>query len=323
MPVAEAEGLSQASNQKGRGQRIRQLRAQESSEQPEPRERVTSAGTLRVYSSTPIARPEKPLPPCTEVRLLNTSRLLPARYSESVLTRIADNDEDLQQIFALDNATNQRLLSEQNLRLGITVRELVFHVPHQRIINAAFTHPHPLGSRFSTPFRGAWYAGADLATAKAEVLFHRMVQFAEIAWNEREELEYDQYLADFSGSFHDLRPQAFRPQHEPGDCIQAAAVSAEPVTFETFRPCLDPGSYIHSQQLAMDLIGSGSIGLLYPSTRRSGGTCIVCFRPSVVANVRKRDLYRLTWNPDKAPTFMRAVRSPATQAPPAASEMSR
>jgi hypothetical protein len=308
-----------ASTEKGRGRRIRQLRAQES----EPRERVTAAGTLRVYSGKPAARAGKPLPPCSEIRLLNTSRLLPARYSESVLTRIADNDQDLQQIFALDNATNERLLAEQNLRLGITVRELVFHVPNQRIINAAFTHPHPLGSRFSTPFRGAWYAGVDLPTAKAEVLFHRMVQFAEIAWNEREELEYDQYVADFSGSFHDLRPQAFRPQHEPGDCIQASVDREEPVTFETFRACLDPASYIHSQQLAIELLEAGSVGLLYPSARRSGGTCVVCFRPSVVANVRKRDLYRLTWNPDKAPSFVRAERSPATQAAPAAAEMSR
>ena len=253
------------------------------------------------------------MPPCSEIRLTNTTRLLPARYSESVLTRIADTQPDLQQIFALDNATNERLLAEQNMRIGITVRELVFEVPHQRIINAAFTHPHPLGARFSTPFRGAWYAGAELATAKAEVLFHRMLQFAEISWNEREQLDYDQYLADFNGSFHDLRPGAFAPQHEPGECIveqeghEGAAEGA--VAFETFQPCLEPLSYVHSQQLAIDLLEAGSLGVVYPSARRPGGTCIVCFRPSVVANVRKRDLYRLTWHPDKAPSFVRADRT--------------
>ena len=31
-----------------------------------------------------------------------------------MLTRIADNDEDLQLIFELDNATNARLLAEEN-----------------------------------------------------------------------------------------------------------------------------------------------------------------------------------------------------------------
>ena len=249
--------------------------------------------------------PGRPVPPLTPVRMLNTTRLLPARYSDSVLTRIADTDDDLQQIYALDNATNERLLAEQNLRLGITIRELVFHVPNQRIINAAFTHPHPLGARFSTPFRGAWYAGADLASAKAEVLFHRLLQFAEIAWNEREALDYDQYLADFTGEFHDLRPQAFARMAHEGD--------AEPNTpgpsFDSFRACLDPASYMASQLLSIDLLAADSLGIVYPSTRRPSGTCIACFRPSLVGNVRKRDLFRLTWHPDRGPSFVRAERA--------------
>lgn len=284
------------------------------------------------------------LPPVTEVRLFNTTRLLPAKYSESVLTRIAENDDDLQSIFALDNATNDRLLAEGNLRLGISARELVFDVPYCRIINAAFTHPHPLGARFSMPYRGAWYAGLELATAKAEVLFHRSVQFAEINWHQPEQMEYDQYTADFSGSFHDLRPSAFtheqagplsqtEPQTRTQPLPNATHAGAEPCggrqkviplqiqasemepTAAEFAACLAPDSYIDSQQLAVHLLEAGSLGIVYPSVRRPGGNCIACFRPSVIANVRKRDLYCLRWYPDRAAAFVRQPRVPPAETP--------
>ena len=275
------------------------------------------------------------LPPVSEVRCVNTTRLLPSKYSESVLTRIAESDEDLQLIFALDSATNDRLLAEGNLRLGITARELVFDVPSCRIINAAYTHPHPQGARFSTPYRGAWYAGLELATAKAEVLFHRTVQFAEINWQQPEELEYDQYTADFNGCFHDLRPGAFSgeehacysqsPDFEPhpgvGPLLVAQHADAQtweraptiqaaeaPPSAAEFAECLALNSYIASQQLSIQLLEAGSLGILYPSARRPGGNCIACFRPSLVSNVRKRDLYRLRWFPDRPATFVRSPR---------------
>jgi hypothetical protein len=99
-------------------------------------------------------------------------------------------------IFELDNATKARLRAEQNLSLGISQRQLVFHLPNHRVINAAFTHLNPAGAR---------YAAFELATAKAEVIFHKSIEFAEIDWKEREEIGYDAYLADFPAAFHDLR----------------------------------------------------------------------------------------------------------------------
>jgi hypothetical protein len=214
--------------------------------------------------------------PLTALRRFDTNRLLPAKYypnNDTVLTRIAD-DEDLQSIFELDNATNARLLAEEDRTPGINSRELVFHVPNYRVINAAFTHANPLGARFSTPERGAWYAAFELATAKAEVLFHKSIEFAEISWSEREEIGYDDYLADFTNTFHDLRG------------IEDEALS--------------PTSYKRSQQLAVELMALGSLGIIYPSVRREGGTCLACFRPSVVANVRKSARYKLIWTPMRA-----------------------
>jgi RES domain-containing protein len=218
--------------------------------------------------------------PLTNLRRFDTHRFLPAKYSpnyDSVLTAIAD-DEDLAHVFELDNATNARLWAEQNLSPGITMRELVFHVPNYHVINAAFTHANPLGARFSSPQRGAWYAGFELATSKAEILFHKSVEFAEIDWKEREEIDYDDYLADFTAPFHDLR------EMEPAE----------------IQNVLSPTSYVHSQRLAAELLEQGSLGILYPSVRREGGTCLACFQPSVVANVRKDFRYKLIWTPLRA-----------------------
>jgi RES domain len=222
--------------------------------------------------------------PVSNIRCFDTHRLLPAKYSpnyDSVLTRIAD-DEDLQLIFELDNATNARLRAEESLSPDISARDLVYDVPYYRVINAAFTHANPLGARFSTPHRGAWYAAFELATAKAEVLFHKGVEFAEIDWKEREEIQYDDYLADFTAPFHDLRG------------LEDDALS--------------PTSYVRSQQLTVELMELGSLGIVYPSVRRESGTCIACFRPSIVANVRKSTPYRLIWTPLRA----RMVRQDST-----------
>jgi hypothetical protein len=222
------------------------------------------------------------------VRQFDTHRLVSSRHlprGESVLAAIADDDAHLQAIFELDAATNDRLLAEQRLLPGIGLEELVFGVPHAAVINAAFCHAHPLGARFSGPGRGAWYAGFELETAQAEAGFHRSVQLAEIGRFE-DEATFDDYLADFSASLHDLR--------------RAPA----------FRACLDPDSYVESQTLAERLLEDGSLGVVYPSVRRRGGTCVGCFRPALVGNVRRGKTYRFRWHGDAKPVISIAQASP-------------
>jgi hypothetical protein len=50
----------------------------------------------------------------------------------------------------------------------------------------------------------------------------------------------------------------------------------------------------------VELLELGSLGVISPSVRREGGTCIACFRPSVIANVRKSARYQLIWTPLRA-----------------------
>ncbi len=188
-----------------------------------------------------------------------------------MLARIADSDAHLQDIFDLDHATNDRLLAENDLLPGIDTHELVFGVPYYRIVNAAFCHAHPLGSRFNGPDRGAWYAAFDVETARAEVAFHKSVELAEVGWF-HEEATYDDYLADFSAEFHDLRDE------------------------EAFADCLAADSYVASQGLARRLLAAGSLGVVYPSVRKPRGTCLACFRPALVTNVRKDATHVFRWD---------------------------
>lgn len=222
-----------------------------------------------------------PLPPVTLLRRIDTHRLVPSRHlprAESVLVAIADDDAHLQAIFELDAATNDRLLAERQRLPGIGLEELVFAVPSAAVVNAAFCHPDPLGSRFGSPERGAWYAAFELATAQAEVGFHKSVQLAEIGRFE-DTVTYDDYLADFSAAFHDLRRA------------------------RGFRACLDPDSYLESQALAERLLDAGSSGIVYPSVRRKGGTCLACFRPALVTHLRKGKTYRFRWHGRPEPTI--------------------
>jgi RES domain-containing protein len=194
----------------------------------------------------------------------NTHRLIPSAYDdETVLNRLTTDSDDLSALFELAGATNERLQGEAGLLPGITVRELVFGVSYSHIVNAAFTHARPSGSRFNGPERGAWYAGFSLDTAGIEVAFHKSEELREIDWQEKETFLYVDFLADFRGEFHDIR----------GD--------------SRFAKCLDPSSYTASQKLAQELLENESAGVVYPSVRHRGGTCIACFRPALVNNVRK------------------------------------
>jgi len=213
------------------------------------------------------------LPPESLVRQYDTHRLIPSKYSttSSVLADLVDGeDQDLKTLFDLDGVTNDRLLSEHNRLPGINTRELVYGVPYYQVINATFTHAHPSGSRFNGPDRGAWYAGFELRTSLREVIYHRTLDYREINRFD-DSVTYDDYLADFSGEFHDLRNSS------------------------KYKDCLSPVSYERSQLLAEELLKRKSLGIVYPSVREKSGICLVCFRPALVGNVRNNATFRLTW----------------------------
>jgi len=95
------------------------------------------------------------------------------------------------------------------------------------------------------------------------VTYHKQQELKEVNWQEEETFTYVDFLADFRGEFHDIRSDA------------------------RFADCLNPASYKASQSLTAQLLEAASAGIVYPSVRDTGGTCLACFRPALVNNVRK------------------------------------
>jgi hypothetical protein len=184
------------------------------------------------------------------------------------------------QIFELESWTNDRISAELGILRRIPIDEWVTGKPMASVVMAAFCHPRPGGGRFNGPERGAWYAGTQLETAHAEVVYHRGRELAEVRLTEAR-LQMRLYLADFSAEFHDVRED--NPRN---------------------RPLHDPVSYSASQELGLRLLAEGSNGILYRSVRRVGGQCICCFRPRLVANVRADRHFEYHWTGGAPPAIV-------------------
>lgn len=225
------------------------------------------------------------LPPITElaqratVRMISSARLRPASVSQ-----LAQDDDDLLADLAeLESATSGRLLAEERGMAGLRPEELVFGVPRSMLINAAFTYTRPGGNRFNGDGRGAWYCAFDIDTSLAEVAFHLTRALDDVGRYDNM-TDYAQLLADFIGPFHDLRRVRPRP------------------------PCLDPDLFVGypaGQLLAWAVLDADGIGIVYPSARRPGGTCLAALRPHVVQNVREGDIWRLEWRGTREPIVRR------------------
>ena len=216
------------------------------------------------------------IPPVRRIDRDGMHRLIPSRYSDggTVLQDLADDDDMLEKLVRLDGATNDRIQGEQSGLVGISTYELVYGIPNAHIIRAAFLHPSPTGGRFNDSTRGVWYAGDKLETSLDEVGYHKARRLADMVVPdspsgvpEEESSTYDDWLADFHADFHSLQPAS-----DFADCL-----APDPV----------PECYAESQKLARQLLRQQSNGIYYPSVRRKGGTCIGCFRPTLVYNVRR------------------------------------
>jgi hypothetical protein len=217
-------------------------------------------------------------PPVINFDVEGFHRLIPSRYSEggTVLEDIADSEKMLNDLVLLDGATNDRIQGEQQGLMGISTYELVYGIPNAHIVNAAFTHTNEAGCRFNDETRGAWYAADEFKTSLAEITYHKARRLAEIIVpglpGERPDEEvstYDDWLADFRAPFHVLKPAK-----KFAECLKPAPV---------------PSCYAASQQMARELLAMKSNGLVYPSVRRTGFRCLVCFRPALVYHPRRAD----------------------------------
>lgn len=203
-----------------------------------------------------------------------------ARLREAVLTPLADDADELALLAEIEGATSSRLVAEERGLGALRSDELVHGVPHARFINASFAYAKPREPmRFNPADRGAWYAALAVETCIAEVGHHLTKALAD-AGDFNAVVEYGEMLASMSGMFVDLRAAAGHPALHPAPEVGYAAGNA----------------------LAARARAEGHNGIIYPSVRHAGGTCIAALWPNVVQSVAQGAMVRLTWSgtPDYA-----------------------
>lgn len=219
------------------------------------------------------------------VRHINQDRTIrlvaTARLRDPVLLKLVTADE-LDALSEIEGATSARLLTQQRGAERLDRRELVFGIPQATFINAAFSYWRPRSrNRFNGPGRGAWYAAIELETCLAEVSFHMERELANVGVF-RATVDYAELYASFVGDFVDVRGLESIPEY------------------------LDPDTekgYPSGNEFADSVRAAGHCGIVYPSARRSGGTCVVALVPYAVQSVAQGRVVRARWTGTPGPEW--------------------
>jgi RES domain-containing protein len=210
------------------------------------------------------------------VRLVATARLRDPVLLKLVGERFQD---DLAEI---EGATSGRLAAQQQGTDGLQARELVGGLPHAHFINAAFAYFRPRElNRFNGPGRGAWYAALHVETCQVEVAFHLTRELQRVN-DFNAVVDCAEMFASFAGEFVDLRSVNPRP-----DCLHPDSVIGYPA----------------GNALAELTRGNGHNGIVYPSVRHEGGTCVVALWPAAVQSVAQGRVLRATWTGSPTPEW--------------------
>jgi len=219
----------------------------------------------------------------------STTRLISTAYiDEPALAPLADDENELSFLEGLEGLSSSRRELPEFIPSGVDPGELVneHHGYGWTYVNAAFCYTRETGNRFNGPERGAWYA--TWTDDRVETAM------AEVAWHLTRELEatgifdnitaYRELNASFATAFHDLEDY-----------------TEEPI----FKPDPETG-YPAGQRLAAQLLIAGSNGVIYPSVRRAGGSCLAAFRPHVVQNIRQGDTWVFEWAGSPEPAISKS-----------------
>ncbi len=206
------------------------------------------------------------------VRLVTSARLRPP-----VLEALVAADE-VAALAEIEGATSRRLLAQERGVEGIGRDEFVYGVPYAAFINASFAYSKPSEPNRFNASRGAWYAALDVETCMREVSYH---------------------MADFLGKSGQYK-----------GVVEYAELFASIVDLRKMRShrCLHPDpaiGYPAGNAVADNAIARGLNGIVYPSVRHSGGTCIAALLPHAVQSVAPGGLYRFEWSGSPDPTIAR------------------
>ena len=145
-------------------------------------------------------------------------------------------------------------------------------VPYASFINAAFAYAKPREPNRFNASRGAWYAALAVETSMREVAWH---------------------MADFLGKSgqYEGRRRLRRTVRQHGRRVRRLEGAGA-------HPCLDPDpaiGYPPGNAIADAAFAEGLNGVIYPSVRHAGGTCLAALRPHAVQSVAPGAVYRFEW----------------------------
>jgi len=224
---------------------------------------------------------EKAVPrglPLAEVVEPATIRLISTAYiDDPAMTPLADTEDALAFLEEIERKTSMRQNEDMPLPSDVRQDELLTSAYGYgwTYVNAAFCYTRPQGSRFNDGDRGAWYAAfgdAPNETAVAEVGHHLTRELDNVGRYENV-TRYRELIAGFLGPFVDLR----------------AEVGAD------FLDPIEESGHAAGQKLARELREADLGGVVYPSPRRVGGSCLAAFRTTLVQNIRQGATWELTW----------------------------
>ena len=197
-------------------------------------------------------------------------RLIAARLPRLDIFEAVTAPADLTAILELEALTNPRLRSAVGLISNIPEADRVSG-PGATFVMAPFAYAG--NARFSDINAGAYYAANDLATAIAEVSFHR-ARFA--AQTPTPPMDFDERIieADIDADLLDLRGES------------TASFVYDP----------NPDNYPPIQAFAKKERANAAAGIVYLSVRRNGGECVAIFIPRIVVNARTAGYVGLRWD---------------------------
>jgi hypothetical protein len=179
-------------------------------------------------------------------------RLIPSRFPPVSVFDWATSPEEAEQIAFLEGLTNDRLKTQHG-DISLVAREDWVGGIGATPLMAAFTHVGE--SRFADGSYGVYYAGDSLDTAICETKFHRERFLA--ASNEPACLiQMREYIAHVRYELVDIDARHYSALLDP-----------------------DPNRYAVSQDFAREVRTDKEWGLVYPSVRKPGATCVAIFRP--------------------------------------------
>jgi RES domain-containing protein len=186
-------------------------------------------------------------------------------------------------LIAAEQKTNPRLMETVgNLDLVPGTRRVAG--PGASYLMAPFTHvSSDRPSRFSAGAFGVLYVADRFEVALAETIHHHARFMSATAQAPGWTSQFREIVLNVQGALHDLR--------------RGSADAA-----------LDPDDYAASQALGGQLRASGSEGVVYPSVRHAGGTCVGLFYPDLATSPVQGRHLDYHWNGSRVDLF----RVPAT-----------